>query len=70
MPEAVGMQRYDGVDYLTLPQGDRPIVAALVNAVKEQQDEILSLRDEINKLRLGRRHGVKLAQTKNISTRK
>ena len=43
IPAAVG---HDENGYLTLPQGDRPIVAALVNAVKEQQKEI----DQLKKL--------------------
>lgn len=51
IPEAVGFETHDGVDYLSLPQGDRPIVAALVNAVKQQQKEIERLQKEIAKLR-------------------
>lgn len=50
IPEAVGMERHDGVDYLSLPEGDRPIVAALVNAVKEQQVEIEQLRAQVKRL--------------------
>lgn len=51
MPEAVGTEQHDGVDYLTLPQGDRPIVAALVNSIHEQQAEIDSLKAEIENLK-------------------
>jgi hypothetical protein len=47
MPEAVGSDK-DG--YRTLPQGDRPIVAALVNAVKEQQTEIAALKAQTDVL--------------------
>jgi len=39
----------DGVDYLTLQ--DRAILAALTNAIKEQQSEILKLKKEITKLK-------------------
>ena len=45
MPEAVGTEQHDGVDYLSLPQGDRPIVAALVNAVQEQQKQIDDIKN-------------------------
>ncbi len=48
IPEATGS---DDKGYLTLPQGDRPIVAALVNAVQEQQKEIKQLREEIRILK-------------------
>jgi hypothetical protein len=48
IPDAVG---HDDQGYLTLPQGDRPIVAALVNAVKEQQAEIDALKAELRSLR-------------------
>ncbi len=51
IPEAVGTETHDGIDYLSLPQGDRPIVAALVNAVQEQQKEIEELKAEIKALR-------------------
>jgi hypothetical protein len=53
MPEAVGTEQHNGVDYLSLPQGDRPIVAALVNAVQEQQAEILELKHRIADLEIG-----------------
>jgi hypothetical protein len=43
----VGTEQHNGVDYLSLPQGDRPIVAALVNAVQEQQHEIEQLKAQI-----------------------
>lgn len=45
IPKAVGSETHDGVDYLTVE--DRPILAALVNAVKEQQREIVKLKKEI-----------------------
>lgn len=51
IPEAVGIETHDGVGYLSLPQGDRPIVAALVNAVKEQQNEIEQLTKEVEALK-------------------
>jgi hypothetical protein len=54
MPEAVGTENHDGIDYLSLPQGQRPIVAELVNAVKEQQSEIEELKAEIAALRTGK----------------
>lgn len=44
-PEAVGTEPHDGVDYLNF--SDRPILAALVNAVKEQQQEIEALKKQI-----------------------
>ena len=44
MPEAVGT---DENGYLTLPQGDRPIVAALVKGMQEQQEEIEELKAKI-----------------------
>jgi len=47
MPESVGTEQHDGVDYLSLPHGTDGIVAALVNAVKEQQAEIQELRTKI-----------------------
>jgi hypothetical protein len=49
IPEAVGIEPHDGVDYLNL--NDRPIVAALVNAVQEQQKEIEELKSEISALK-------------------
>jgi len=50
IPEAVGApETHDGVDYLTV--SDRPVIAALVNAVKEQQAEILELKAEIAALK-------------------
>jgi len=49
IPEAVGHEEHDGTEYLTL--ADRPIIAALVNAVKEQQAEIEQLKAEISTLR-------------------
>jgi Chaperone of endosialidase len=52
IPEAVGFERHNGVDYLSLPEGDRPIVAALVNAVQEQQREIEQLKKEIQALKV------------------
>jgi len=45
IPEAVGT---DSRGYLTL--ADRPIIASLVNAVKEQQAEIETLKNEINRM--------------------
>ncbi len=45
----------DPVDYLSLPHGDRPIVAALVNAVQEQQHEIEQLKAQIAALAARRR---------------
>jgi hypothetical protein len=48
IPEAIGHETHDGVDYLTL--ADRPIVAALVNAVKEQQQEIEQLKAQVQSL--------------------
>ena len=51
MPEAVGTETHDGVDYLSLPQGDRPIVAAEVNAIQQQQAEIKRLEREVARLR-------------------
>lgn len=45
IPEAVGTESHDGVDYLNL--SDRPIVAALVKAVQEQQEEIQRLEKKI-----------------------
>jgi len=53
MPEAVGSEQHDGVDYLSLPHGTDAIVAALVNAVKEQQAEIESLRGQVAAAVLG-----------------
>jgi len=49
IPEAIGTETHDGVDYLTI--SDRPILAALVNAVKEQQAEIEELKQEIQTLK-------------------
>ena len=45
IPEAVGTEPHDGVDYLNL--NDRPILAALVRAVQEQQAEIEQLKAQI-----------------------
>src|SRR5262249_24106258 len=45
IPEAVGTESHDGVEYLTF--SERPILAALVNAVKQQQAEIAKLKKEI-----------------------
>jgi hypothetical protein len=49
IPEAVGIEPHDGVDYLNL--SDRPIVAALVNAVQEQQAQIDALKAEVAALK-------------------
>lgn len=49
LPEAIGKETHDGTDYLTV--NDRPIVAALVNAVKEQQAEISALKRELEDLK-------------------
>ena len=51
IPEAVPEQRemHDGVGYLTV--NDRPVIAALVNAVKQQQKEIDQLKKELAKLK-------------------
>ncbi len=38
-------------EYLSLPQGERPIVAALVNAVQEQQAQIEELKREVEALK-------------------
>ena len=46
IPEAVG-ENQEG--YLTL--SDRPIIAALVNAVKEQQEEIGELKQELAEIK-------------------
>ena len=51
MPEAVSTEQHDGVDYLSLPHGTDGIVAALVNAVKEQQAEIEQLKAEVGSLK-------------------
>lgn len=48
LPEAVGTESHDGVDYLNF--SDRPVLAALVNAVKEQQKEIEALKEKIEAL--------------------
>ena len=54
IPEAVGYERHGGVDYLSLPEGDWPIVATLVNAVKQEQAEIDVLKVEVAKLKAGK----------------
>jgi hypothetical protein len=54
MPEAVGSEDHDGTQYLSLPHGNDPIVAALVNAVQEQQKEIAQLQAQIAKLQTAR----------------
>ena len=51
MPEVVGTEQHDGVDYLSLPHGTDGIVAALVNAVHEQQAEISALQLEVKELK-------------------
>src|ERR1017187_5883487 len=51
MPEAVGTEQHDGVDYLSLPHGTDAIVAALVNAVQEQQKQIEALKAEVQALK-------------------
>jgi len=48
IPEAVGK---DENGYLTMPYGDRPIVAALVNAVQEQQRKIEELTKQLEDLK-------------------
>lgn len=45
IPEAVGVEVQNGVEYLNF--SDRPILAALVNAIKEQQEQIESLKRKI-----------------------
>jgi hypothetical protein len=50
IPEAVATEQHDGVDYLNL--NSRPIVAALVNAVQEQQREIEELKAEVKALKV------------------
>jgi hypothetical protein len=45
IPAAVGIETEDGTDYLTVK--DRPIIAALVNAIHEQQAEIEQLKSEL-----------------------
>ena len=49
IPDASGTEIDGGVEYLTVR--DRPIIAALVNAVQEQQKQIEELKKEIGKLR-------------------
>jgi Chaperone of endosialidase len=49
IPEAVGSEKHDGTDYLTI--SDRPILALLVNAVKQQQEEIERLKRELAELK-------------------
>jgi len=49
IPEAVGTENHDGVDYLTL--NERPILAAMVNAIKEQQAQIEELKKQIESLK-------------------
>jgi hypothetical protein len=48
MPEAVSS---DDKGFLQLPQGDRPIVAALVKGMQEQQAEIEALKAEVAALK-------------------
>jgi hypothetical protein len=51
IPEAIGTETHDGVDYLNLPHGVTPIVAALVNSVQQQQSEIEELKREVMELK-------------------
>ena len=50
MPEFVSSEIYHGEKYLSLPQGDKATIAALVNAVQEQQREIEKLRARLDEL--------------------
>jgi hypothetical protein len=49
IPEAIGSESHNGTKYLTI--SDRPIIAALVNALQEQQQEIARLWKEIAALK-------------------
>jgi len=50
MPEIVGTENHDGVDYRTI-KSDRALIATLWNAVKQQQAQVEELKRQVEELK-------------------